>query len=107
MYNVYELRDKPVHIEVWVLKRKEWVMYCVLDIKTFIKVIGCWNKDGDLLIRAVEVKRKSLLVYNLKSEILREARIIGLKDQSKSEIRMYQSSLSSINGFKPLQMLMG
>nr|GEZ15385.1 hypothetical protein [Tanacetum cinerariifolium] len=43
-------------MEVWVLnKQKEWVPHCRFEEESvpdgYIDVIGCWNKDGDILIK--------------------------------------------------------
>ncbi|GJR87512.1 F-box domain containing protein [Tanacetum coccineum] len=49
---------KNVTMEVWVLnKQKEWVPHCRFEKETvpdgYIDVIGCWNKDGDILIKCI------------------------------------------------------
>ncbi|PWA49692.1 TatD family [Artemisia annua] len=42
-------------MEVWVLKQKEWVPHCRFEEEIvpdgYIDVMGCWNKDGDILIK--------------------------------------------------------
>ncbi|PWA81029.1 F-box domain-containing protein [Artemisia annua] len=50
--------------EVWVLNHKnEWVLHCHIDDKHFsygyIKVFGCLNKDGDVLIRFKKINEKT------------------------------------------------
>lgn len=45
--------------EVWVLKNKvEWVLQYRIDglhdyLKGYIKVLGCWNKKGDILVKNI------------------------------------------------------
>ncbi|GKC52651.1 F-box domain containing protein [Tanacetum coccineum] len=42
-------------MEVWVLKQKEWVAHFRFKKESvpygYKRVLGCWNKDGDMLIR--------------------------------------------------------
>ncbi|PWA95119.1 F-box domain-containing protein [Artemisia annua] len=91
MTNKYNQR----HMEVWVLKQKEWVMHCEFDLKRplseyDVKVIGFWNKDGDILMSAN--KGSKLFVYRLKRDILHEVNVIGNDGlSSESHIQMYQS----------------
>nr|GFA23605.1 hypothetical protein [Tanacetum cinerariifolium] len=63
-------------MEVWVLnKPKEWVPHFrfkeeIVPDGLFIEVIGCWNKDGDILIECIlrGNGRHIFFVYNLKSD---------------------------------------
>lgn len=55
-------------MEVCVLKQKQWVPHCQFDVKQFdhsrwIEVLGCWNKDGDLLIRNIGGENYKFFVY--------------------------------------------
>lgn len=92
--------DVDTSIEVWVLKKKNWVMHCRFYQNTAlvptgpIKVLGYWNKDGDILMTTPE--HKQLFVYNLKNAVLHEANICGLKDGCETDFRMYQRSLFSL-----------
>lgn len=94
----YDVRLK-YGIEVWLLKQTKWVIHCRLDQKPplptdFIKVLGYWNKDGDLLI--TNSLRKRLFVYSLKDGVLHEAHLIYSKKACQTDIRMYQGTFFSI-----------
>ncbi|GJZ77986.1 F-box domain containing protein [Tanacetum coccineum] len=86
----FHMTNNRERMEVWVLKQKEWVMHCEFDRKWFprdIKVIGFWNKDGDILMSANKGFR--LLVYRLKRDSLHAVNIIGEEVSRESDIRMY------------------
>lgn len=90
-------------IEVWMLKQKEWVMHCCFDLKPplsnrCIEVSGCWNKDGDILMRSK--LESQFFVYIIKIDVLHEVDVVGQEDGWEPvDIQMYQSSLLSIRGF--------
>nr|GEZ18821.1 hypothetical protein [Tanacetum cinerariifolium] len=48
-------KDEFRTMEVLVLKQKEWVPHCWFEKYIipdgYIEVLGCWNKDGDMLIK--------------------------------------------------------
>ncbi|PWA99358.1 F-box domain-containing protein [Artemisia annua] len=66
-------------MEVWVLKQKEWVPHCRFEKQIVpygdIEVLGCWNKDGDMLITTIGDGNK-FFVYNLKSGVLHKTNIV-------------------------------
>ncbi|GKD81238.1 F-box domain containing protein [Tanacetum coccineum] len=90
-------------MEVWVLnKQKEWVPHCRFEKETvpdgYIDVIGCWNKDGDILIRSIcGDPLYAFYVYNLKSGVLHKTNLAGGSEVCPF-IFMYQNTLSSIHG---------
>ncbi|GKE33961.1 F-box domain containing protein [Tanacetum coccineum] len=61
-------------MEIWVLKQKEWVPYCRLE-NTIVpggcmEVLGCWNRDGDMLIRnlgigCIRIQIRVSLLFNV------------------------------------------
>lgn len=64
-------------IQVWVLKHKElrmhyeidqWPCVLMMTIMTYIKVIGFWNNDGDILTSTNEGQK--FFVYRLKHRVL-------------------------------------
>nr|GEX35004.1 hypothetical protein [Tanacetum cinerariifolium] len=91
----YFLRDKLVDLngevgyvctetmEVWILNhKKEWVPHCrfkeIVPDGVIIYVIGCWNKDGDILIRIIcGNPMGAFYVYNLKSGVLHKTNLSG------------------------------
>ncbi|KAJ0672680.1 putative F-box domain, galactose oxidase/kelch, beta-propeller, F-box associated interaction [Helianthus annuus] len=84
--------------EVWVLKERVWVMHCEFEHKpclsnSRIKVLGFWNRNGDILVTYGEEKR--LFVYNLKGESFYEASFVGWEEEGRKDIQMYQNSLFS------------
>ncbi|GKB24785.1 F-box domain containing protein [Tanacetum coccineum] len=92
-------------MEVWVLnKQKEWVPHCRFEKEIapdgYIDVIGCWNKDGDILIKCIMrgSGRYIFFVYNLKSGVLHETNVAGSVDALSPNIFMYPNTLSSIHG---------
>ncbi|GKE06784.1 F-box domain containing protein [Tanacetum coccineum] len=62
-YQVVDLNGEVGYVcartmEVWLLNhKKEWVPHCRFKEEIvphgYIDVIGCWNKDGDILIRSI------------------------------------------------------
>ncbi|PWA47660.1 F-box domain-containing protein [Artemisia annua] len=90
-------------LEVWVLKKKEWVPHCRFDEKKFvpygyIQVLGCWNIDGDMLIRNRYYGGDKFIVYNLKSGVLHKTNIVVPLDVSHPNIFMHPNKLFSIHG---------
>ncbi|KAK9068080.1 hypothetical protein SSX86_012191 [Deinandra increscens subsp. villosa] len=92
-YNIVNRR-----MEVWVLKEGGWVVHCVFKQRSplpssFIKVLGFWNQNGDVLMTDCE---KHMFVYNLKSDSLHEINFVGREEENETnDIRMYRSSLFS------------
>ncbi|GJS30924.1 F-box domain containing protein [Tanacetum coccineum] len=89
-------------MEVWVLKQKEWVAHCRFkkDIVPYgyKRVLGCWNKDGDMLIRNQADGWYKFFVYNLKSGVLHKTNIFGPDDGFPLNIFMHPNKLFSIRG---------
>ncbi|GKA44813.1 F-box domain containing protein [Tanacetum coccineum] len=88
-------------MEVWVLKQKEWVPHCRFKEEIvpdgYIDVIGCWNKDGDILIRSICGNPfYAFYVYNLKSGVLHKTNLAG--SGACPGIFMYPYTLSSNHG---------
>ncbi|GJT57861.1 F-box domain containing protein [Tanacetum coccineum] len=87
-------------MEVWVLKQKEWVPHCWFEKYIipdgYIEVLGCWNKDGDMLIKNLADGRYAFFVYNRKSGVLHNTNVAGAG--LCPDIFMYPNSLSSIRG---------
>ncbi|KAM0038725.1 hypothetical protein Hdeb2414_s0013g00418241 [Helianthus debilis subsp. tardiflorus] len=83
-----DMRTEEFGLEVWVLKQREWVIHCWFDHKpplpayTSIAVIGCWNRDGDIVMETnTKGVRTQLFVYCRKSDLLKEIKFVGkLKD---------------------------
>ncbi|GKB11754.1 F-box domain containing protein [Tanacetum coccineum] len=80
--------------EVWVLNhKKEWVLHCNLEDHLpdgYIKVLGCLNKAGDILITVTKwpSEKEWFYIYNLKNRVVHEARIDGLDLEDGSETDM-------------------
>ncbi|GJW81643.1 F-box domain containing protein [Tanacetum coccineum] len=90
-------------MEVWLLNhKKEWVPHCRFKEIVpygYIDVIGCWNKDGDILIKSIgghPVYVYVFYVYNLKSGVLYKTNLAG--SVGCPGIFMYPNTLSSIHG---------
>ncbi|GKE32030.1 F-box domain containing protein [Tanacetum coccineum] len=88
-------------MEIWVLKQKEWVPYCRLE-NTIIPdgcmdVLGCWNRDGDMLIRNLGIGCK-FFIYNLKSGVLHKTSIVCPDNGCDLNIFMHPNKLFSIHG---------
>nr|GEX06703.1 hypothetical protein [Tanacetum cinerariifolium] len=53
----FGLIERPKHHGGLALKPQEWVPHCqfkeIVPDRVVIDVIGCWNKDGDILIRSI------------------------------------------------------
>ncbi|XP_071727310.1 uncharacterized protein [Rutidosis leptorrhynchoides] len=69
-------------IDIWILKQKEWVSHCSFDLNyhlrdTRIKVLGCWNKEGDILVSTATNIKRWFYVYRLKSGDLNSLRGFG------------------------------
>nr|GFB10539.1 hypothetical protein [Tanacetum cinerariifolium] len=88
-YQVVDLNGEVGYVcnwtmEVWILNhKKEWVPHCrfkeeIVPDGLFIDVIGCWNKDGDILIRRICGNPLYVFyVYNLKSGVLHKTNLVG------------------------------
>ncbi|KAI3723326.1 hypothetical protein L2E82_34818 [Cichorium intybus] len=90
-------------MEVWVLKLKEWVIYCRFDQKPpcprgEMSVLGHWNKNGDILLTNTRGSETRLFVYSRESGVIREIDLVGGEDERGEYIRMYQSGLFTIHG---------
>lgn len=91
-------------MEVWVLKHKEWVPHCRFEEKDIpygccIEVMGCWNKDGDILIKFTRGDGWYIFyIYNLKSGVLHETNVVPPDYGHDPDIFMYPNTLSSIHG---------
>nr|GFB24991.1 hypothetical protein [Tanacetum cinerariifolium] len=89
MYQVVDLNGEVGYVcnrtmEVWLLNhKKEWVPHSrfkeeIVPDGLFIDVIGCWNKDGDILIRSIcGNPLYAFYVYNLKSGVLHKTNLAG------------------------------
>ncbi|PWA48263.1 F-box domain-containing protein [Artemisia annua] len=89
-------------MEVWVLKQKEWVPHCRFEKQIVpygdIEVLGCWNKDGDMLITTIGDGNK-FFVYNLKSGVLHKTNIVDPDDGCYPKFFMPRpNKLFSIHG---------
>ncbi|PWA37890.1 F-box domain-containing protein [Artemisia annua] len=85
-------------MEVWVLKQKEWVPHCRFkEYANGCQVLGCWNKDGDMLVRQRSTGN-SFFVYNLKSGLLDRTDIVVPDKGRHPNIFMHPNKLSSIRG---------
>ncbi|GKE53506.1 F-box domain containing protein [Tanacetum coccineum] len=88
-------------MEIWVLKQKKWVPYCRLENTIVpdgrIDVLGCWNRDGDMLIRNVGIGYK-FFIYNLKSGVLHKTSIACPENGCDPNIFMHPNKLFSIHG---------
>ncbi|GJW79541.1 F-box domain containing protein [Tanacetum coccineum] len=91
-------------MEFWLLnhKKKEWVPHCrfakEITPDAYIRIMGCWNKDGDILIKSASHGRYAFFVYNLKSGVLHKTNIAGMEDAWSPKFIMYPNTLSSIHG---------
>ncbi|GJZ68453.1 hypothetical protein Tco_0631693 [Tanacetum coccineum] len=89
-------------MEFWLLNhKKEWVPHCRFKEEIvpdgYINVIGCWNKDGDILINCMYGNPLyAFYVYNLKSGVLHKTNLAG--SDACPGIFMYPNTLSSIRG---------
>ncbi|GJX51607.1 F-box domain containing protein [Tanacetum coccineum] len=107
-YQVADLNGEVGYVctrtmEVWFLnhKKKEWVPHCRFKEEIvpdgYIDVIGCWNKDGDILIRSIcSNPLYAFYVYNLKSGVLHKTNLAG--SGACPGIFMYLYTLSSMHG---------
>nr|GEV41019.1 hypothetical protein [Tanacetum cinerariifolium] len=89
-------------MEFWLLNhKKEWVPHCRFKEKIvphgfLIDVIGCWNKDGDILIKIISGDPLyAFYVYNLKSDVLHKTSLAG--SGACPGVFMYSYTLSSIH----------
>lgn len=91
-------------MEVWVLKQKEWVPHYQFEKKWVprgdIEVLGCWNKDGDILIRNTSLRKYEFFVYNLKSGVRHKTNIVVPNDGRPKNINifMHPNKLISTHG---------
>nr|GEY05364.1 hypothetical protein [Tanacetum cinerariifolium] len=88
-YQVVDLNGEVRYVcnrttEVWLLNhKKEWVPHCrfkeeIVPDGLSMDVIGCWNKDGDILIRSICGNQLYVFyVYNLKSGVLHKTSLAG------------------------------
>ncbi|GJX59596.1 F-box domain containing protein [Tanacetum coccineum] len=89
-------------MEFWLLNhKKKWVPHCRFKEEIvhdgYIDVIGCWNKDGDILINCMYGNPLyAFYVYNLKSGVLHKTNLAG--SDACPGIFMYPNTLSSIRG---------
>ncbi|XP_076923106.1 F-box protein At1g47340-like [Bidens hawaiensis] len=92
----FAYKDYGIRIELWVLKREEWVLRCRFDLGRLrymdVVACGCWNDDGDILLTSNGGKR--LFVYTLKTDDLKEVELDG---PCETAIRMHRSSFFSIS----------
>ncbi|GKA34203.1 F-box domain containing protein [Tanacetum coccineum] len=107
-YQVADLNGEVGYVctrtmEVWFLnhKKKEWVPHCRFKEEIvpdgYIDVIGCWNKDGDILIKIIGgYPLHAFYVYNLRSGVLHMTNLTG--SGTCPGIFMYPNTLSSIHG---------
>lgn len=81
--------------------KAEWVLHCRIDnfkkisMETFL---GCWNKDGDILFKAIIEGRDHFFVYSLKSDIVHEANIVGHERSWRTGMIMFPNTLFLIHG---------
>ncbi|KAJ0703974.1 putative F-box domain-containing protein [Helianthus annuus] len=97
-------------LEVWVLKEREWVIHCrfnhrpPLPAYAMVTVLGSWNKDGDILMKAATSGvGPPLFVYSPKSGLLKEVKLIRKPvdfDFDFADAFIYPSSLLSIHSIK-------
>ncbi|XP_076900505.1 F-box/kelch-repeat protein At3g23880-like [Bidens hawaiensis] len=94
-YAYYESRSR---VDLWMLKQEKWVLHCRFDLNhsgscyyTYVEVLCCCNKEGDILLSLDSGIR--LLVYTLKTG---DIRAVGRGERRVSDILMYRSSLFSI-----------
>nr|XP_043633333.1 F-box protein At3g07870-like [Erigeron canadensis] len=94
-------------VVVWILKHEDqWSKHCVIKLPDYndkVDVIGCWNKEGDILIKRLLTNAlkgpSQLVVYRLTNDSFHS--LAGLEDGPGEEanyynIQMYQSSLLSM-----------
>lgn len=89
-------------MEVWVLKQKEWIPHYRFEKKRVprgdVEVLGCWNKDGDILIRNIGRRKYEFFVYNLKSGVRHKTNIVVPDDVCDPNIFMHPNKLISTHG---------
>ncbi|GJT50669.1 F-box domain containing protein [Tanacetum coccineum] len=91
-------------MEFWLLNhKKEWVPHCrfakeITPLSDYIYVMGCWNNDGDILIKSISNGRYAFFVYNLKGGVLQKTNIAGPNDAWSPSFIMYPNTLTSIHG---------
>ncbi|GJZ66162.1 F-box domain containing protein [Tanacetum coccineum] len=100
-YQVVDLNGEVGYVctktmEFWLLNhKKEWVPHCRFKEEIvpdgYIDVMGCWNKDGDILI-----KINSNGSYA--SGVLHKTNIARTDDALSPKFIMYPNKLSSIHG---------
>nr|GEV54584.1 zf-CCHC domain-containing protein/DUF4219 domain-containing protein/UBN2 domain-containing protein [Tanacetum cinerariifolium] len=80
-------------MEVWVLKRKEWVMHCRIDKKPLpigIEVWGRWNKDGDLSM-GTSHRKEPLFLYKVKNGVCEKANIVGREEDFDFQVYIFET----------------
>ncbi|PWA49994.1 F-box domain-containing protein [Artemisia annua] len=89
-------------MDVWVLKQKEWIPHYRFEKKRVpngdIEVLGCWNKDGDILIRNTGRRKYEFFVYNLKSGVRHKTNIVVPFNGCQPNIFMHPNKLISTHG---------
>nr|GEX52497.1 hypothetical protein [Tanacetum cinerariifolium] len=100
-YQVVDLNGEVGYVcnrtmEVWLLNhKKEWVPHCrfkeeIVPDGLFVDVIGCWNKDGDILIRSIRGNPLyAFYVYNLKSGVLHKTNLVGSVGCPGSKVNVF------------------
>ncbi|GKB11753.1 F-box domain containing protein [Tanacetum coccineum] len=115
--NIYPLNGQLVNLDgqvgffgdvktVWLLNdKKEWMLHCDFKDHEFppdssIEVLGCLNKDGDILIKVTYWRNayECIYIYNLKNRVKHAACIVGLELEvgCRTEIVMFPNSLLDI-----------
>ncbi|PWA51067.1 beta-amyrin synthase [Artemisia annua] len=89
-------------MEVWVLNnKKEWVPHCRMDDlpNRWLYVLGCLNKDGDILCKVVIDLKDRFFVYNMQSGSVHEANIVGRENENETAVCENKVTVS-IRAFK-------
>ncbi|GKA32499.1 F-box domain containing protein [Tanacetum coccineum] len=115
--NIYPLNGQLVNLDgqvgffgdvktVWLLNdKKEWMLHCDFKDHEFppdssIEVLGCLNKDGDILIKVTYWRNayECIYIYNLKNRVKHAACIVGLELEvgCRTEIVMFPNSVLDI-----------
>ncbi|PWA74794.1 FLO/LFY-like protein [Artemisia annua] len=83
---------------VWVSNhKKEWVPHCRMDDlpNQWLDVLGCLNKDGDILGKVVIDLKDHFFVYSMQSGSVHEANIAGRENENETA-----GDKSSVNKLK-------
>nr|XP_043616195.1 uncharacterized protein LOC122588124 [Erigeron canadensis] len=90
----HDFAEEKIGVLVLNKEKDEWEMYCCFDKRPpliynrFIKVLGFWNKSGDIVMTNHD--RNRLFVYGVKDESLYEVGVYD--DEFDQDIRMYRPS---------------